>query len=107
MAVRPTTDSALGFCSNLQTSSYISSSPTPNGANSIAIQVLNKHMLGVLLTSGDEPAPPGDLESSFFCAPSRYSQTVIPETQSPAWFLAHSRPSNIDDQSMSPRSKTG
>lgn len=40
----------------------------PCGINHIAIQVLNKHMLGVLLTSGEEPEAPRDLESSF-CAP--------------------------------------
>lgn len=58
----------IGF-SRSQRSGYISSPLTPNGTNLIAIRVLNKHILGVLLTSGDEPAAPGDLESSFFCAP--------------------------------------
>ena len=67
----------------------------PCGINRIAIQVLNKHMLGVLLTSGEEPEAPRDLESSF-CAPYRFPQTRSLETQSPAWFLAHSRHSDID-----------
>lgn len=41
----------------------MSSSLTPNGTNSIAIQVLKEHMLGVFLSSGDEPQGTWSLHS--------------------------------------------
>lgn len=55
-----------GFCSRSQKLGYISFSLAPNRTNSIAIQVLNKQVLGVLSIYGDGPAAQG---TSFFCAP--------------------------------------
>lgn len=43
---------STGFCSKSRKSGYISSSLAPSRTNSIAIQVLNKHALGVLSTYG-------------------------------------------------------
>lgn len=65
------------------------------GPNSIAIQVLNKHMLVVLLTFGDEPETPRALEC-LFSVPVLILPNQEPRAQSPAWFLAHSRHSDTD-----------
>lgn len=54
------------LCSRSQKLGYISFSLAPNRTNSIAIQVLNKQVLGVLSIYGDGPAAQG---TSFFCAP--------------------------------------
>lgn len=95
-AGRPTMDSAQGFCPRSQKSGSISSSLAPGWNQPHSLQVLNKHMLGVLLTSGEEPeALEGlrDVESSF-CAPYWFSQSRSPETQQ--WFLAPSKHLDFD-----------
>lgn len=95
-AGRPTVDSAQGFCPRSQNSGSISSSLAPRWNQPHSLQVLNKHTLGVLLTSGEEPeALEGlrDVESSF-CTPYWFSQSRSPGAQQ--WLLAPIKHSDFD-----------
>ena len=68
----------------------------PGGINPIPSRCLNKHTLGVLLTSGEEPeALEGlrDVESSF-CTPYWFSQSRSPGAQQ--WLLAPIKHSDFD-----------
>ena len=53
-------DSAHGFCPRSQKSGSISSSLAPGWSQPHSLQVLNRHLLGGLLTSGRNPEPRGD-----------------------------------------------
>ena len=53
-------DSAHGLCPRSQKSGSISSSLAPGWSQPHSLQVLNRHLLGGLLTSGRNPEPRGD-----------------------------------------------
>lgn len=80
----------------------------PSGTNSIAVQELNKHMLGVLLTALAWTRSPKRIEYILLHPSLMLPKQGSPEIQSPLWLLAHSRHSYWTEGWLveTPRSKT-
>lgn len=100
MLGRPAADSALGFCSRLQMQdisvSYISSSWPPMEPTRLPSRCLISMCLVSYWLLGMNQQLQGTWNLHSSVPLNRCSQSKIPETGSPALFLAHGRHSNID-----------